>query len=558
MGCTNCSSGGGVPRGCKNNGTCSSGGCNKLGVFNWLGNMALPTGQKVFEIVEVRFKNSRKGFYRAKDAQNLYVGDAVVVDAAPGIDIGIVSIVGDLTRIQLNKKAPELRPHEAKEILRKATQEDLDLWKEARGLEFDTMHKARKHAIALNLDMKISDVEYQADKTKATFYYTAENRVDFRELIRIMAGDFKTKIEMRQIGARQEAQRLGGIGSCGRELCCSTWLTDFRSVSTSAARYQQLSLNPQKLAGQCGKLKCCLNYELDMYVEVVKGFPSTETKLYTQKGRAFHIKTDVFKGQLWYLHENNDSEFGGTSIVVLSPERVREIIAMNKAGEKPADLKDFEMEKPISPKEEDYSNVVGQDSLNRFDDKFKKKKNKKKKGPNPQNAEAKSGDNTQGPRPQQNGNPNKPNPNRNKEQGNRDNRQQGNGQNANPQNKVANPQQKGPLGDRQQQGNNPQAKAQQGKRPDGNQQPKGNNPQAKGQQANDRGNQGNQPREQKPNPQKQHPNNPQNKPNQVGNPIGQQGNSNAENAGGERPNKNRNRNKNRNKPNKPSRDNAAE
>ena len=346
MGCTNCSSGGGVPRGCKNNGTCSSGGCNKLGVFNWLSNMSLPSGQKVFDVVEVRFKNSRKGFYRSKDAQNLYVGDAVVVDAAPGIDVGIVSIVGDLARIQLNKKAADFKAHEAKEILRKATQEDLDMWKESRGLEFDTMHKARKHAIALGLDMKISDVEYQADKTKATFYYTAESRVDFRELIRIMAGDFKTKIEMRQIGARQEAQRLGGIGSCGRELCCSTWLTDFRSVSTSAARYQQLSLNPQKLAGQCGKLKCCLNYELDMYIEVVKDFPSTETKLYTQKGRAFHIKTDVFKGELWYLHESNDGEFGGTTMVVLSPDRVREIIAMNKAGEKPADLKDFEIEKP--------------------------------------------------------------------------------------------------------------------------------------------------------------------------------------------------------------------
>lgn len=413
MGCTNCSSGGGVPRGCKNNGTCSSGGCNKLGVFNWLGNMSLPSGEKTFDLVEVRFKNSRKGFYRSKDAQNLYVGDAVVVDAAPGIDIGIVSIVGDLARIQLDKKAPGLKSHEAKEILRKATQEDLDLWKEARAMEFETMHKARKHAISQRLDMKISDVEYQADKTKATFYYTAETRVDFRELIRIMASDFKVKIEMRQIGARQEAQRLGGIGSCGRELCCSTWLTDFRSVSTSAARYQQLSLNPQKLAGQCGKLKCCLNYELDAYIEVVKEFPSTETKLYTQKGRAFHIKTDVFKGELWYLHESNDGEFRGTSMVVLSPERAREIIAMNKAGEKPADLKDFELEKPVSPKEEDYSNVVGQDSLNRFDDSFKNKKKKKKKVNVAQSTDNKAiNTNPQNQKNQQNNNITKPNPNR--------------------------------------------------------------------------------------------------------------------------------------------------
>ena len=212
MGCANCSNSGGVPRGCKNNGTCSSGGCDKLGVFNWLSNMALPNGQKMFDIVEVRFKNSRKGFFRYNDAQNLQVGDAVVVDTAPGFDVGIVSIVGDLVRIQLNKKAPDFRAHEAKAILRKATQQDLDIWKEARSMEFETMHKARKHAIASGLDMKISDVEYQADKTKATFYYTADSRVDFRELIRLMAGDFKVKIEMRQIGARQEASRLGGIG----------------------------------------------------------------------------------------------------------------------------------------------------------------------------------------------------------------------------------------------------------------------------------------------------------------------------------------------------------
>lgn len=395
MGCANCSNSGGVPRGCKNNGTCSSGGCDKLGVFNWLSNMALPNGQKMYDIVEVRFKNSRKGFFRYNDAQNLHVGDAVVIDAAPGFDVGIVSIVGDLVRIQLNKKAPDFKYHEAKAILRKANQEDLDIWKESRSMEFDTMHKARKHAIALSLDMKISDVEYQADKTKATFYYTAESRVDFRELIRAMAGDFKVKIEMRQIGSRQEASRLGGIGSCGRELCCSTWLTDFRSVSTSAARYQQLSLNPQKLAGQCGKLKCCLNYELDMYVEAIKDFPSTEIKLQTQKGRAFHIKTDVFKRQLWYLQESNDREFGGSTMVMISPERAKEVIAMNKAGEKPTDLKDFEEAKPVVV--QDYTNVVGQDSLDRFDDTFKKKKKKKKK-PNPGQHNAPSNQINQQPR----------------------------------------------------------------------------------------------------------------------------------------------------------------
>lgn len=378
MGCTNCSNSGGVPRGCKNNGTCSSGGCDKLGVFNWLSNMAIPPGKQMFDVVELRFKNSRKGFYRYNDVQSLQVGDAVVVEASPGYDIGIVSIVGDLARIQLSKKAPDLKWHEAKNILRKATQTDLDVWKEARSLEFETMHNARKHANANRLDMKISDVEYQADKTKATFYYTAETRIDFRELIRLMANDFKVKIEMRQIGARQESSRLGGIGSCGRELCCSTWLTDFRSVSTSAARYQQLSLNPQKMAGQCGKLKCCLNYELDMYMEALKEFPSTDIKLQTEKGRGIHIKTDVFKEEMWYLFQPNEREGGMTAMIALSPKRVKEIIAMNKAGEKPIDLKDFEETKPII--KQDYTNVVGQDSLDRFDDVFKKKTNKRKRG----------------------------------------------------------------------------------------------------------------------------------------------------------------------------------
>jgi cell fate regulator YaaT (PSP1 superfamily) len=379
MGCASCSNSGGVPRGCKNNGTCSSGGCNKLGVFDWLANMTLPAGQIQFDIVEVRFKNSRKAFYRNTHNIALQVGDAVVVEASPGHDVGVVSIVGELVRIQLKKKAPGFKPHEARKIYRKASQEDITLWKEARELEFDTMHKARKLAIALNLDMKISDVEFQGDKTKATFYYTAEGRVDFRQLIKDLAETCKVRIEMRQIGSRQEASRLGGIGSCGRELCCSTWLTDFRSVSTSAARYQQLSLNPQKLAGQCGKLKCCLNYELDMYLEALKDFPSTETRLHTKKGTGSHVKTDVFKKQLWYWYDIKEGEVGVSSLVALTPERVAEIIKLNKNGEKPADLKEFQ--EVVAVAKPDYTNVVGQDSLDRFDDLFKKKKKKKKKKP---------------------------------------------------------------------------------------------------------------------------------------------------------------------------------
>jgi cell fate regulator YaaT (PSP1 superfamily) len=384
MGCSSCSSGGGSPRGCQNNGTCSSGGCNKLGVFDWLANMQLPSGQAPFDILEIRFKNSRKAFYKNTKNLSLQVGDVVVVEASPGYDVGVVSVVGELARIQVKKKAPSLADNEVQKIQRIATQDDIDKWMRARTLESEVMFQARTLAVNIGLEMKISDVEYQGDLSKATFYYTAEGRVDFRQLIKDMAEKFKIRVEMRQIGSRQEAQRLGGIGSCGRELCCSTWLTDFRSVSTSAARYQQLSLNPQKLAGQCGKLKCCLNYELDMYLEAIKSFPSTESKLQTEKGSAYHIKTDVFKRQMWFGYEGAAGV--GTGLIALTPERVKEIIQLNQAGKKPADLKAFEEE--VVRKEPDYDNVVGQDSLNRFDNKFSNKKRKKKKpnGPRPEGA----------------------------------------------------------------------------------------------------------------------------------------------------------------------------
>jgi cell fate regulator YaaT (PSP1 superfamily) len=377
MGCSSCSSNGGTPKGCKNNGTCSSGGCNKLEVYDWLANIALPAGQTPYDIVEIRFKNSRKSFYRNANGISLFAGDVVVVEASPGYDVGVVSVVGELARIQVKKKAPGFKPLEAKKILRIASQEEIDKWIKARSLEKEVMYKSRTLAVNLNLEMKISDVEYQGDLSKATFYYTAEGRVDFRQLIKDMADQFKMRIEMRQIGSRQEASRLGGIGSCGRELCCSTWLTDFRSVSTSAARYQQLSLNPQKLAGQCGKLKCCLNYELDMYLDTIKSFPKSDTKIHTEKGSAFHIKTDVFKRQMWYAYEGDAAI--GSGLIALDPDRVREIVAMNKEGKKPKELLDFVAE--VVVKEPDYTNVVGQDSLNRFEHAFKSKKKKKKNGP---------------------------------------------------------------------------------------------------------------------------------------------------------------------------------
>ncbi len=374
MGCSSCSSGGGTPKGCKNNGTCSSGGCNKLDVYDWLGNMSLPDGQSTYDMVEIRFKNSRKGFYRNQNGISLQVGDVVIVETSPGYDVGVVSVVGELVRVQIRKKAPDIKPYEAKKVLRIANQEEIDKWIQGRTLEKDVMYQARSLAVNLKLEMKISDVEYQADLSKATFYYTAEGRVDFRQLIKDMADKFKIRIEMRQIGSRQEASRLGGIGSCGRELCCSTWLTDFRTVSTSAARYQQLSLNPQKLAGQCGKLKCCLNFELDMYLDTIKEFPRSDIRLKTEKGVAFHIKTDVFKRQMWYATE------GEMGLIALDPDKVKEVIKLNKDGKTPKDLKDFTIlkESNVKTDEPSYENVVGQDSLNRFENSFNKKNKKKR------------------------------------------------------------------------------------------------------------------------------------------------------------------------------------
>ena len=375
MGCSGCSSDRGcgtTSKGCKS----KTGSCNKLNVFDWLSDIELPHGQKMFDCVEVRFKNSRKEFYRNHEELPLHIGDIIAVESSPGHDIGTVSLTGELVRKQMQKRKVAFDSEEIKKVYRQAKKTDVDKWVEAQSMEFDTMHKARTLAIELGLKMKISDVEYQGDRSKAIFYYTAEGRVDFRELIKRMAGQFKIRIEMKQIGVRQEASRLGGIGSCGRELCCSTWLTDFRSVSTSAARYQQLSLNPQKLAGQCGKLKCCLNYELDSYVDALKGFPNTNLKLKTKKGNAFYRKMDIFRGVLWYSYQDEPLNF-----IELKLERVNEIIAMNKLEEKPKDLIGF-VELKVVIKEPEYENVVGQDDLTRFDKpkgQVNKSRNKKRK-----------------------------------------------------------------------------------------------------------------------------------------------------------------------------------
>jgi cell fate regulator YaaT (PSP1 superfamily) len=407
--------------------------------------MDMPVNYKPFPIVEIKFKGSRKEFFLNNDNIYLENGDLVVVEATTGgYDIGHVSITGELVRMQMVKRRVK-EEDVLKKIYRRATPADVDKWKAAKDMEWETMHSARKLALSLNLSMKLSDVDYQADKSKATFYYTAEGRVDFRELIKKMAETFRIRIEMRQIGMRQEASRLGGIGSCGRELCCSTWLTDFKTVSTSAARYQNLSLNTLKLAGQCGKLKCCLNYELDTYMDALKHIPENVNYLKTLKGEARLQKTDIFKKQMWFSYPREESW------IAVPLARVKEIQQMNKDGVLPDDLLVFvEIEnEPI--KAPDYENVVGQDSLTRLDDrnrsankKKSKSRNKNKPNPNgnpnsnqprpanvaaqpgagaPQNAGAQP--RPQGPRPEGSAN-NNPNRNRNRNNRNRPNRPDGN------------------------------------------------------------------------------------------------------------------------------------
>jgi len=392
MACGSCGTGkDGQPKGCRNNGTCGTDGCNKFTVFDWLSNMSLPEGQSPFDFVEVRFKNGRKNYYKNTEKLSLSTGDIVATQAQSGHDIGMITLTGELVRVQMKKKKVKDVDGETLKIYRKATQKDIDIWSKVRDREETMKVKARQIAIRLELQMKISDIEFQGDGSKATFYYTAEERVDFRQLIKEFAHEFKTRIEMRQIGFRQEAARLGGIGSCGRELCCSTWLTDFRTVTTGAARYQQLSLNPQKLAGQCGKLKCCLNYELDAYLDALQDFPKTDVKLQTEKGIAVCQKIDIFQGCLWYAYEGEWMNWHK-----LSAADANEIITANKNKETVSSLEDFASE-PEEDNKIDFGDVVGQDSLTRFDRPHKnknrrnnRKKNKRRNNNNNQKQEARS------------------------------------------------------------------------------------------------------------------------------------------------------------------------
>ncbi|MDE5905340.1 MULTISPECIES: regulatory iron-sulfur-containing complex subunit RicT [Duncaniella] len=342
----------------------------KLHCFNWMED--IPGGVTDFDIVEVQFKNTRKGFYRNSANIDLAIGDTVAVESAPGHDIGVVTLTGKLVALQMRRA--NVKPDaEIKRVFRKAKPADLEKYEEAKARENDTMIRARKIAESLNLNMKIGDVEYQGDGNKAIFYYIADERVDFRQLIKVLADTFKVRIEMKQIGARQEAGRIGGIGSCGRPLCCASWMTNFVSVGTSAARYQDISLNPQKLAGQCAKLKCCLNFEVDTYVESARHLPGREIRLETADNTYFHFKTDIFKKEITY---STDKQIAA-NLVTISAARAFEVIDMNRRGEKPLQLQADDAEK--SSAKAKPIDLASQDDLTRFD-KAKKKKRKKKSG----------------------------------------------------------------------------------------------------------------------------------------------------------------------------------
>jgi cell fate regulator YaaT (PSP1 superfamily) len=367
-----CGTGGCSTGGC--GGGCSSGGCNKLNTYDWLGIMEMPAYMKPFDVIEVRFKGTRKEYYRNVHNLDITNNDLVVVEMENGYDIGKVGLKGELVKLQLKKAGLEPDSDQIRKIIRRANDSDASRYRENKELEVPTMYKARSIAMELGLSMKLSDVEYQGDRRKATFYYTADERVDFRELIKRLADAFKVRIEMRQIGYRQEAGRLGAIGSCGRELCCSTWLTDFKVVQTSAARYQNLSINQLKLSGQCGKLKCCLNFELDTYLEALKDFPEQDNiKLELSNGLYKLMKTDILKRMMWFVPMN---EIGGEWLG-LKTQEVRDLMEANKRGERPEVVREVKQVKKEA--ELEFKNDMGTEDLNRLDARNKKSKNKRNK-----------------------------------------------------------------------------------------------------------------------------------------------------------------------------------
>lgn len=381
MSCTSCSTG--KPNGCKSNGGCSTGGCNRMNVHDWLANLPFSDPESDCRIIEVSFnQGSRKDFYRNNLLQVFDKGDIISVEGVSGFDVGTVSITGELVRLQL-KKHGQREDSDFKKILRRATDNDISKWKETKSREHDVLIRSRAIARQLKVDLKMAEVEIQADGRKATFFYIADDRVDFRELIKIYASEFKLKVEMKQIGARQEAGKVGGIGSCGRELCCSTWLTDFKSVNTNAARYQNLSINQTKLSGQCGRLKCCLNYELDTYLDALQHFPDDAEIIEVAKGRAFLIKKDIFRNLMWYsMHDS-------TRHYPLSIESVKKIQEQNKQGIRPEALETVEIVSGKSKEPEpEFVDVVGHISLKSLEKNSRKRrdsdKNRRNKGAHPQ------------------------------------------------------------------------------------------------------------------------------------------------------------------------------
>lgn len=434
MGCSSCSSG--SPAGCGDNGHCSTGGCNKKNTYDWISVLDIHD-PSAFKVVEVSFKKgARKDFFINESWSNAETGDIVVVETDSGLDTGRISLTGELVRAQMKKRKVK-EDRISHKVIRKANQRDIQKLTEARNLEKPTLVRARVIARTLGLDMKIGDIEYQGDKRKATFYYTAEGRVDFRELVRSYAKEFKIKVEMRQIGARQESARIGGIGSCGRELCCSTWLSDFQSVTTTAARYQNIAINQTKLSGQCGRLKCCLNYELDTYMDALKDFPKGVDYIKTKRGKAALIKTDIFKGLMYYGYTDEKTR---SPMVALAIERVKQIQKMNKAGEQPDELVDraalIEIES-TQEKEIEYADVTGEIELPNVKKK-KRRNNRNKRSGNKSNTRSSNKKTSSGNQPKSQGSNNQPNQAKSGEPANKKNNNRRKNRRHKPKNKSGN------------------------------------------------------------------------------------------------------------------------
>ena len=375
MGCGSCGTGkDGAPGGCQSHGACASGSCNRMNVHDWLANLPFSDPESNCRIIEVTFNNgSRKDYFRNNTLHYYGRGEMVAVDGAGGFDVGMVNLTGELVKLQLKKNNIDEKSPDIKKVLRKASEQDIAKMIESKQKEAQMLIRSRAIARQLKLELKMAEVEIQADGRKATYFYIADDRVDFRELIKLYAGEFKVKVEMRQIGARQEAGKVGGIGSCGRELCCSTWLTDFKSVNTNAARYQNLSINQTKLSGQCGRLKCCLNYELDTYLDALQFFPNDCDTLEVVKGRAFLVKKDIFRNLMWYTLPDSNKQYP------LSIETVKKIKSQNRQGIKPEELETAEVStgkpKEVEP---EYADLVGQISLRSLEKTTRKRREKER------------------------------------------------------------------------------------------------------------------------------------------------------------------------------------